>query len=517
MITTDHPTVIPPPPPTPPHAVSEPPFSLRKVLLGLILVVAAFDICFWDVKGMGFSIAVFVPVLAAAILANRDKPFFHRSTIWICLLLAGACWAAAIETGTTNTLSLMILVIALAGDSYFENAGEAWGRWISQLFALAFAPGRIFWLAARLLEALFGSASGSAVRLVGGILLAIPALVLALVFGALLASGNAVFGTWTGNFFDWLWKELTLFFDFGRIVMWLFVAFIALPLLRPARISPVWWNWIPQLPRLPALVPANGAIFSSALILVVLNLIFAIANVADAMFLWSKAKLPAGITYSSFVHNGVNTLTFTVVLSAIVLAGIFQQEPRVAGRYGLKALGLVWVAQNLFVLVSVVLRLKLYIEAYDMTVTRLSVIIFLLLVAAGYGLLTIKIAREKSLPWLVGSCAVAIFVTFYLTQFLNLSGWSASYNVAQWEKDKTRNLDMSYLCTLGPAAWPALRQAADEEGGTLTRTGAEIHTGGNLSVYDISFVEPTSHFDFDHWREFSLRAWWNSWALDDKK
>ena len=55
--------------------------------------------------------------------------------------------------------------------------------------------------------------------------------------------------------------------------------------------------------------------------------------------------------------------------------------------------------------------------------------IFLVLVTAGYGLLTLKIAMEKSLSWLVGGCLIAIFLTFYITQFLNLGGWAAQCNL----------------------------------------------------------------------------------------
>ncbi len=453
------PITLPPLPSAAPSLPGEPPYSLVKIFAGLALVVAAFDVCFWGVTGLGFSLGVFGLALAGAILLNREKALRRRSTVVIVTLLAGACGAAMVETGVTNTLALLILVAVLAGDGYFDAASPAWARWFSEVVALLFAPGRIFWLAARVGEIVFGRSSGKATRVVGRILLAIPALVLALVFGALLASGNAVFGTWTGNFFVWLWNGFLNIFNPARLILWAFVAFLALPLLRPSWITAGWWNWIPKVPRLAAVIPANGAIFSSGLILVVLNILFAVANVADALFLWSGSKLPVGVTYSGYVHSGVNALTFTVLLSAVVLVGIFHQEVKVANRRGLKVLGLVWVAQNLFVLVSVVLRLKLYIQAYDMTVERLSVIIFLLLVAAGYGLLAIKIVREKSLPWLVGGCAVAIFATFYLAQFLNLAGWSADYNVARWEGDRTRNLDTGYLYALGPAAWPALHRA----------------------------------------------------------
>jgi hypothetical protein len=481
-------------------------------MLGLALAVAIFDLCFWHIDEWGFSVAVFFPALAGIILGNRESPGGSQTTRLLLALLVGAAVAAAIETGVTNTLVLLILIIALAGDTFFRKIESPWGRWLSQGVALIFAPGRLFWLGARLMEAAFGGGLGWTGGLIGGCLLAVPALVLALIFGSLLASGNAVFGSWTNSFFDWFWKELALYLDLGRVALWFFAAFLILPLLRPANVSDRWWKSTQLLSRLPEIIPTRAAFFSSGLVLVVLNFLFLIANIADALFLWSGQALPSGVTYSGFVHNGVNSLIVTVILSAFVLTTIFHQALNVAQRRELKALAIVWIAQNLFLLLSVALRLKLYIEAYDMTVARLSVLIFLALVAAGYAMLTVKIVREKSLSWLIGGCVLAMFATFYLTQFLDLAGWSADYNVARWEKDRTRNLDVAYLIELGPPAWPARRHAEvldPSVRGAWQKAGRQYsHDGRGLAQ---------AEFDMAHWREFSLRAWLNRWALDDKK
>jgi hypothetical protein len=139
------------------------------------------------------------------------------------------------------------------------------------------------------------------------------------------------------------------------------------------------------------------------------------------------------------------------------------------------------------------------------------VIVFLLLVVVGFLLLTVKILREKSLSWLVGSCALAIFLTFYITQFLNLAGWSAEYNVERWEKDQTRNLDGAYLGQLGPAAWPALHRASFD--------GSFINPEAREAWHDAVADEkniPKADLDFAHWREFSLRAYLNRSALEEK-
>jgi hypothetical protein len=498
------------PSPSPTSSVKAgPSVRLFRLLLGLAVVVAANDICFWNANAMGFSVAVFVLVLTGVILLNRENGGERRRTGIVLALVLGAAVAAAIETGLTNTLVLILLIIALAGITYFREVESLWGRGLSQVIALLFAPGRIFWLSGVLLEAAFSKGLGGMGSLFASCLLALPALVLALVFGSLLATGNAVFGSWTSSFFDWFWQELDLYLNFWRVVLWGIVAVIALPLLRPANISAWWWSWIQRLPRIPEILPTRGALFSSVLILIVLNLLFLVANLADALFLWNGHALPQGVTYSGFVHSGTNALTWTVLLSAIVLTVIFEQALPVAQRRELKGLALLWIVQNLFLLMSVTLRLKLYIEVYDMTVLRLSVIIFLVLVGVGYMLLTIKIMKDRSLSWLVGGCVLAIFATFYAMQFLNLAGWSANYNVARWEKDRTRNLDVAYLIELGPPAWPARHRAQalepsiqniwQREGLLFTRNGEGL---------------ASTTFDAAHWREFSLRAWWNRWALE---
>jgi hypothetical protein len=347
--------------------------------------------------------------------------------------------------------------------------------------------------------------------LLGGCLLAVPALVLALIFGSLLASGNAVFGSWTNSFFTWFWDELMNYLNADRMALWCLVVVLVLPLLRPVQVSPWWWSWTERLPRLPETVPARGALFCSGLILVVLNLLFFIANLADALFLWSGRTVPSGASYSGFVHDGVNSLTMTVLLSAFVLTAIFQQALTISGKRGLKLLGLFWIAQNLFLLLSVALRLKNYIEAYDMTVTRLSVIIFLVLVAAGFVLLTLKIAQDRSLSWLIGGCMLAVFATFYVAQFLDLAGGAANYNVAQWEKNRLRNVDAEYLVELGPPAWPAARHACEVEPANAVLQNAWDRITTNTDQ------RSTAEWNAAHWREFSLRAWLNRGALDDKK
>ena len=72
-----------------------------------------------------------------------------------------------------------------------------------------------------------------------------------------------------------------------------------------------------------------------------------------------------------------------------------------------KGLALLCIVQNVFLIFSVALRLKLYVEAYDLSVLRFHVGSFLALLVFGYALLACKILREKSLNWLVFANGVA--------------------------------------------------------------------------------------------------------------
>jgi hypothetical protein len=162
-------------------------------------------------------------------------------------------------------------------------------------------------------------------------------------------------------------------------------------------------------------------------------------------------------------------------------------------------------------MLTVTEKLRRYIVNYEMTVARLSTIIFLVLVSVGFILLTIKIAQNRSISWLIGGCVLAVFATFYVTQFMDLAGWSANYNVAQMERDPKHIFDANTMCEWGADVWPALRRAHELNPGEPSINELWLH-----ALTSPDYVQRAG-IDWSHWREFCLRAYWNRWALDDKK
>jgi hypothetical protein len=87
----------------------------------------------------------------------------------------------------------------------------------------------------------------------------------------------------------------------------------------------------------------------------------------------------------------------------------------------------------------------------------------------GFGSLVFHILRPRRLGRLIFANALATFALFFVLQFLDVASWVARYNVARWQNDSTRTLDVAYLDSLGASASPFLIQVAE------TPNRAEAH------------------------------------------
>jgi len=124
----------------------------------------------------------------------------------------------------------------------------------------------------------------------------------------------------------------------------------------------------------------------------------------------------------------------------------------------IRALVYLWTGQNVLLVVSAMLRLNLYVEAYSLTLLRVAAFVWMMLVALGLVLIVARIALARSNGWLVSLNAAALAMTLYACSFVNFPHLIASYNVAH---SKTLSgagvgLDSAYLIRLGPDVIPAL-------------------------------------------------------------
>lgn len=470
----------------------------RRLILttGAILSLGSLgDFLFWQ-RSPGLSVGAFFFALGAGLILLGRRTL--TAGVVACLLFA-SCVQSAIEVSFTNIVSLLLLSIALFGETAFREVRTKWARWSEALYATFAGPLRWRDLTKDWADLALTMHQGESLNrqtLARVVLAVIPAAVLAVIFAALLTSGNAILAEAFSRFAieveTWL-----LNISFARTAMWLIwlTAGVAFFWPKPSSGASRWWTreiptWTRDDERL--------ARWQSAMILGAVNALFFAANTIDVIYLWSNAKLPEGVGYSDFVHQGVYSLIAAALLAGTTMALLFQQQDSVARHSILRWLAVLWIAQNFVLILGVLRRLELYVEAYQLSELRVYVACFLALVAAGFILLAREIWSGMKLGRLFFRNAVAAFTLFFLLQFCDVGTWVANWNVSRWIKGEHASIDFRYLFSLGPKGWPGLTQIAESQ---RDPSISEL-IGAHLERVAVNEREAARNTD---WRSFQAR------------
>jgi hypothetical protein len=199
----------------------------------------------------------------------------------------------------------------------------------------------------------------------------------------------------------------------------------------------VTWDAAPLLPRL-----ARATLILS---LVTFNLIFAVQNGLDIAFLWSGAPLPQGMTLADYAHRGAYALIVTALLAGGFVLYAAESEDAV-----LRRLITIWVAQNVLLVASSILRTIDYIAVYSLTPWRIAALAWMGLVAVGLVLILWRMWRRRSARWLVNANALAAGVVLTAGCASDLGAIAASWNVAHARS--AADIDLCHLERTGPSA-----------------------------------------------------------------
>jgi hypothetical protein len=195
--------------------------------------------------------------------------------------------------------------------------------------------------------------------------------------------------------------------------------------------------------------------------LVLLNALFALQTATDIAFLWGRLALPEGMSYAAYAHRGAYPLTITALLAAgFVLLAMRRGGPAERSRL-IRPLVLAWTVQNIVLVISCMLRMKLYVAAYALTELRVAALIWMALVAIGLALIVARIARGESNSWLLEMNARALALALFVAAALNFPATIAGYNLAHCRETGGEGpyLDWVHLDSLGPQAVPAIDAA----------------------------------------------------------
>lgn len=260
-----------------------------------------------------------------------------------------------------------------------------------------------------------------------------------LVFLWLFAEANPVIEGWLANLALPSVDESTL----GRLVLWTVLVWVS------------WWTLRPRMTRFlfgtfdgSGDIDIPGVSTTSVLLsLIAFNVIFLLQNAMDAAWLWGLVPLPEGMTLAEYAHRGAYPLVVTALLTALFVLVALRPGSPTASRPLVRRLVVLWIGQNLFLVFNAALRTVDYVEAYSLTVMRISALLWMVLVAIGLVLVVWRMLAGKSAGWLINTNLAAAGLMLSVVCFVDLGAVAAQWNVrhAREVGGKGTHLDLCFL------------------------------------------------------------------------
>jgi len=425
--------------------------SYGRRFAALIVLTALGDWLFYG-QSIGISAALF------ALLAFAAAAFTHQFPLRPGRLLALTFWLAIALLPLAAGAGFISMAFAVFGTAYVvvslnDAAAPFLARVLSALRLLRGAFWRIVpdsYRAGTTVSPVISNAWRPA-----SLLAWVVPLLFGTVFVMLFADANPIFESGLGALNPLFILDSL---SWNRAFFWLFIAAFTWPFLAaPVRVK------LKEAKAAPAARPSNiwslllgkSAILRS---LSLFNLLFAVQTGLDITYLWAGRALPGGLTYASYAHRGAYPLIFTALLAAAF--AIFATKPGTDAAKSrlIQALVLLWIGQNVQLVMSSILRLRIYVQAYSLTELRLAALMWMLLVAAGLVLIVVRIAFGLSNAWLIRANLIACAMVLYAGACMNFPGIVAMYDVKHCSDvtGKGADIDLDYLQSLGPQSIPAL-------------------------------------------------------------
>jgi Domain of unknown function (DUF4173) len=250
--------------------------------------------------------------------------------------------------------------------------------------------------------------------------------------------------------------------DIGHVIFWGLNFVLVWSTLRPRRTKSMFRQLVDSEPsRIPGVTVASVTIS-----LTLFNLLFALQNGMDLVYIWGDVRLPDEFTLAEYAHRGAYPLIATALLAGLFVLVTTHPKSAMAGNQLIRWLIIFWIAQNLFLVASTAERTWLYIESYSLTRLRIAALIWMGLVALGLVLVTWRMLRGQSLAWLVNSNLVAALAVLGACTLVDLGEIAARWNVrhAQEVGGDGVHLDLCYLNNLDGSALLPLASLEQREG-----------------------------------------------------
>jgi Domain of unknown function (DUF4173) len=425
-------------------------FTNRDLRLVLTAVLALFAGYVSQAGLPGSVIAIVIATLVAVLASPQFNPRWTKATLVALAINMVAIVAVAIEPGYLN---LAVAWFAVAGLALVQCNGAP-----TSILTLCKTPLlRLFaapWYFLREMRVIRAARkrvhSHPRIMTLANILLPVLAIT---VFGALLITANPVIETvvlqisWRGTF-----TILASWMPLVSITAFLLIH--AIFTMRPAGNAGETKEFGPWQQHFFRPVPVLITLFA-------LNAMFLAENLLDLQYVWSETLLPAGMNHAEYVHRGSYTLIATAILAGALVVFALQPGSRSEASRPIRWLVYLWTAQNIMLVASSAKRTLSYVDAYGMTLWRLSGLIWMGLVAAGLLFIVARVITKRGNLWLLNVNLGAAFILLLVCGLVDFRSVVAEWNVSRAiakAAEPNSGFDAEYLRQMGPSAIPALNR-----------------------------------------------------------
>jgi two-component system sensor histidine kinase BaeS len=386
--------------------------------------------------GLG-TFLVFVAVAAVVVATDRRMRTAGRiGSLALCLLLGAV---VVVRDAEWVVVLCVLAALAVAAATLVEVrsfTGLAVAAVSVPLAGLRGLP----WIGRSIVAGRPGTTSWAVVRT------AVLCVLVATVFGSLLASADALVGSWLGAVVPTLSADTIV----ARIFVLCAVAGATLAFayvsLNPPRVVP-----------LPAPRPVTRTFEWLLPVGIVIGLfgVFLVAQLAVMFGGHDYVARTTGVTYADYVHQGFTQLCVATVLTLGLVAAAAAKARRdsVRDRTVLRVVLGILCALTLVLVASALDRMHVYEEAYGFTRLRLLVTLF----EGWLGLLVVLVMvagiRLRG-PWLPMATVLTGAVALLGLAWLNPDAYIASQNIDRYQQ--TGKVDTAYLAGLSADAAPEL-------------------------------------------------------------
>ncbi len=159
---------------------------------------------------------------------------------------------------------------------------------------------------------------------------------------------------------------------------------------------------------------------------------------------------------SSETHERVNAVMLSIVMAVVVIMFYFKGSFNFDQKAGpLKVLAQIWLALNVVLVISALIKNSEYVLNLGLTYKRLGVYAFLILCIIGLALTFFKIKRQKTNAFLFNHMSWYFYGTVLLSAFVNWGYLATSYNITNnkgtFQFHQTMNFNDDLLIDKYPA------------------------------------------------------------------